>query len=224
MYVCTTYARPLSVQAQYSRSCPNISSTTMQSQSHIVTDGQSISKSWCRAPSWALDQIFITLWQLRSWVVGAPPLTRGQVCLLYMLLALASVVFLGSESLGTRDHILLSQIWDFPFHRLLRLAGSRWRYSTPPPHETTPMHWRHALFITSARTGLKTPLPTVIRLGASRCLATAPVLLHIYKAVHSSGHCLFVFSRSLPLNGYIYNIIFEWYRLRMWVFSVWQIY
>jgi hypothetical protein len=32
------------------------------------------------------------------------------------------------------DHILLSQIWDFPFRRLLRLTGSRWRYSTPPPH------------------------------------------------------------------------------------------
>jgi hypothetical protein len=32
-----------------------------------------------------------------------------------MLLALASIFFLGSESLGTRDHILLSQIWDFPF-------------------------------------------------------------------------------------------------------------
>jgi hypothetical protein len=40
-----------------------------------------------------------------------------------MLLPLASVVFLGSESLGTRDHILLSQILDFPFRRLLRLAG-----------------------------------------------------------------------------------------------------
>jgi hypothetical protein len=65
---------------------------------------------------------------------GAPSLTRGQVCLLYMLLALASAVFHGSESLGTRDHILLSQIWDFPFRRLLWLAGSRWRYSTPPPH------------------------------------------------------------------------------------------
>jgi hypothetical protein len=38
-----------------------------------------------------------------------------------MLLALASVVFLGSESRGTRDNILLSQIWDFPFRRLLRL-------------------------------------------------------------------------------------------------------
>jgi hypothetical protein len=55
-----------------------------------------------------------------------------------MLLALASAVFLGSESLGTRDHILLSQIWDFPFRRLLRLAGSRWRYSTPPPHGSSP--------------------------------------------------------------------------------------
>jgi hypothetical protein len=65
---------------------------------------------------------------------GAPSLTRGQVCLLYMLLALASAVFLGSESLGTCDHILLFQIWDFPFLRPLRLAGSRWRHSTPPPH------------------------------------------------------------------------------------------
>jgi hypothetical protein len=40
---------------------------------------------------------------------GAPSLTKKRVCLLYMLLALASAVFLRSESLGTRDHILLSQ-------------------------------------------------------------------------------------------------------------------
>jgi hypothetical protein len=40
------------------------------------------------------------------------------------------VAFLGSESLGTRGHILLSQIWDFTFRRLLWLAGSRWRYLT----------------------------------------------------------------------------------------------
>jgi hypothetical protein len=37
-------------------------------------------------------------------------------------------------SRGTRDHILLSQIRDFPFRRLLWLTGLRWRYSTPPPH------------------------------------------------------------------------------------------
>jgi hypothetical protein len=80
----------------------------LQSQSHITTDGESVSKSWCRAPSGAHDQIFITVWQLRSCFCGAPSLTRGRVCL-----PLASAVFLGSESLGTRDHILLSQIWDF---------------------------------------------------------------------------------------------------------------
>jgi hypothetical protein len=50
-----------------------------------------------------------------------------------MLLVLDSVVFLRSYSLGTGDHILLSHIWDFPFRCLLRLAGSRWRYSNPPP-------------------------------------------------------------------------------------------
>jgi hypothetical protein len=108
--------------------------TEDQSQSHIATDGQSVSKSWCRTPSGVHDQIFITVWQLGSCFCGAPSLTRGRVCLLYMLLVLASAVFLGSESLGTDDHILLPQIWDFPFRRLLRLTGSRWRYSTPPPH------------------------------------------------------------------------------------------
>jgi hypothetical protein len=41
--------------------------------------------------------------------VGRPLLTRERVCLLYMVLAFASAVFLGSESLGSRDHILLSQ-------------------------------------------------------------------------------------------------------------------
>jgi hypothetical protein len=66
--------------------------------------------------------------------LGAPSLTRGRVYLLYMLLVLTSEVFLGSETLGTSDHILLSQIRDVPFRRLLRLVGSRWRYSNPPPH------------------------------------------------------------------------------------------
>jgi hypothetical protein len=66
-------------------------------------------------------------------LIWEPSLTR-RVCRLQLLLALASAVIFGSESRRTRGHILLSQIWDFPFRRLLRLAGSRWRYSTPPPH------------------------------------------------------------------------------------------
>jgi hypothetical protein len=109
-----------------------------ESESYVTTDGQSASLSWYKAPIRGLRPDFYSVrnteyvWQLRSSFRGSSSLTRGRVCLLYMLLALASAVFLGSESLGTRDHILLSQIWDFPFRRLLRLAGSR-RYSTPPP-------------------------------------------------------------------------------------------
>jgi hypothetical protein len=89
--VYTTYTRPLSVQAQYSRSCPIISSScynsslvtwtvvcltaakfkplitaSLESQSHIAADGQSVSLSWCRAPSGAHDQILVTVWQLLS--------------------------------------------------------------------------------------------------------------------------------------------------------------
>jgi hypothetical protein len=61
-------------------------------------------------------------------------MTRGRVYRLLLLLALASAVIFGSEFRGTRAHILLSQIRDFPFRRLLRLAILRWRYSTPSPH------------------------------------------------------------------------------------------
>jgi hypothetical protein len=50
--------------------CFSFSGCPEQSQSHIATDGQSISKSW-----------FITLWQLRSCFSEAPSLTRGRVCL-----------------------------------------------------------------------------------------------------------------------------------------------
>jgi hypothetical protein len=60
---------------------------------------------------------------------------RTGVCRLQLLLALANAVVLRSESRGTRDHIFLSQIQDFPLRRLLRLAGIRWGYLTPSPHE-----------------------------------------------------------------------------------------
>jgi hypothetical protein len=87
---------------------------------------------------------------------GAPSLTRRRICPLYMLLALASAIFLGSESFGTRDHIILSQIWDFPFRRLLRLAGSWWRYSTLPPH---------GLLLTELRVTSNRVLVIISRLG-----------------------------------------------------------
>jgi hypothetical protein len=104
-------------------------------------------------PSWAYNQIVITVRQLRVCWCGALSLTRGRVYRLQLLLALASAVILEFQSLGTRDHILVSQIWDFPFCRLLRLVRLRWRYSTPPPHGILLELTNTLPVITATRTG-----------------------------------------------------------------------
>jgi hypothetical protein len=82
------------------------------SQSRVTTDGQSASLSWNKVPSGAYDQIFITVRQLLVCWCGALSLTRGRVCRLQLPLALAIAVIFGSDSHGTRDHNLLSQIRD----------------------------------------------------------------------------------------------------------------
>jgi hypothetical protein len=106
------------------------------SKSKLCYDLRSVGQSGIKHPSGTYDQNFITGRELRVCWCGGRSLTRRRVCRLQLLLGLASTVIFGSESRGTRDHILLSDIRDFPFRRLLRLAGLRWRYSTPPPHGT----------------------------------------------------------------------------------------
>jgi hypothetical protein len=64
-----------------------------QSQSHITTDGQSVSKSWYRAPSGAHDQIFICLTVMFLFPWGALSDERTG---LSFALTLASAVILGS--------------------------------------------------------------------------------------------------------------------------------
>jgi hypothetical protein len=61
-------------------------------------------------PSGAYEKIFITVKRLRVCWCGALSLTRGRVCRLKLLLALARAVILGSVSRGTHDHILQSKI------------------------------------------------------------------------------------------------------------------
>jgi hypothetical protein len=63
------------------------------------------------------------------WVLS---LSRGRVCRVQLPLALARAVMLGSESLGTRDHILLCQIRDFSSPPTIRRATVE--VLTPPPH------------------------------------------------------------------------------------------
>jgi hypothetical protein len=88
-------------------------------------------------------------------------LTRGRVCQLQLPLALARSVILGFESRGTGDHILLSQIRDFPFRHLLRLAGLCSRYLTLPPHR------REILMHTSSIQGESGPLRQTLRSNRS---------------------------------------------------------
>jgi hypothetical protein len=127
---------------------------------YVTTDGQPASLSWYKAPIWGLRPDFYHLCDSYGLVLVGRPLWREDGSdFNYMLLALASAISLGSKSLGTRDHILLSHIWDFPFRPLLRLAGSWWRYSIPPPQLAWGPH-----YIASGRTQQKTPLSTVFLL------------------------------------------------------------
>jgi hypothetical protein len=104
-----------------------------------------------------LPEIFYR--QLKVCYFVAPSLAKRRVCNSLLLLVLASAVPLGSGSRRTQDHILLSQFLKlpqpgglgphiyipqkqggpdippgtgFPFGRLLRLSGLRWRHSIPP--------------------------------------------------------------------------------------------
>jgi hypothetical protein len=117
-----------------------------------------------RHPSGTRDQFFFFLeicLDSFGFVILLRPLWGEDGSVILLLLVLARAVPVLSESRRTQDRILLSQFLrlpqpggpgpriyisqeecgpdippgtGFPFHRLLRLAGLRWRYSIPPPH------------------------------------------------------------------------------------------
>jgi hypothetical protein len=86
----------------------------VKSQSYVTTDSQSASLSWFKTPICALRPDVYYCQTVAGLLMGAPSLTRWRICRLQLLLALSSAVILGSESGGTHDHILLSQIRDSP--------------------------------------------------------------------------------------------------------------
>jgi hypothetical protein len=74
-----------------------------------------ITSFWRQAHARPTTRIFI--FELNTYLYSPYvtfSLTRGWVCRLKLLLVLASAVILRSESRGTHDHILLSQIRDSP--------------------------------------------------------------------------------------------------------------
>jgi hypothetical protein len=113
-------------------------SLTALLKSYIATNGQPASLSWNKAPIWGLrpDLCFcLTFAGLFMW--GA--LSDERTGLSFTISAgPRQRIHYGSESCGTRDHILLSLFRDYRIRRLIRLAGLRWRYSTPPPQGVLP--------------------------------------------------------------------------------------
>jgi hypothetical protein len=77
-----------------------------QTPSYIMTNGQLVSLSWCQAPGWDLHPVSLII--SYRYVDVAPSLMRDRVCTFHLLLGLASAVFLGSESCGTHDNLILS--------------------------------------------------------------------------------------------------------------------
>jgi hypothetical protein len=130
----------------------------------LIYDGRSVGQAVLVLGSHKkfMTRFLSSVWQLLDSWCGASSLTRGCVCnlLVQLLLGLARAVILGTKSRRTHDHILSpnltvpkpggpgSRIYipqeqrgpvippgtGFPFRRILRLAGLRWRYSNPRPH------------------------------------------------------------------------------------------
>jgi hypothetical protein len=101
-------------------------------ESYVTTYGQSASLSWNKAPNWGLRPDFYYCRTVASMFMWGALSDEGLSFTIAVFLT--SAVTLRSVSCGTRDHIILSQIWNFPFCRLIRLVGLRWRYSTQLPH------------------------------------------------------------------------------------------
>jgi hypothetical protein len=135
----------------------------LQSQSYLTTDGKSAGLSCCQG----LWPIFLYPWN----VLYAFAVEGGSViyCCSW---ALPAQSLSGLGLAGLKDNILLSQFFKlsqpgwpgariyipqvqggpvippgtgFPFRRLLRVAGLRWRYSNQSPHGESIFHNTHGM-------------------------------------------------------------------------------
>jgi hypothetical protein len=106
---------------------------SLESESYITTDGQSASLSWNKVPTWDLRPDFYYC-QIVAGLLMWAALSDER----------ADLTFTTAAGSHQRSHFRVRVPWDsrpyfnvsdlrLPFCRLVRLAGLRWRYSTPPP-------------------------------------------------------------------------------------------
>jgi hypothetical protein len=150
-------------------------------------------------PSGAYDQIFIIVWQLRVCWFGAPSLTRGWVCRLQLVLALASTVILGFESRGTRDHILLSLIRDFLF---VASYGSQGHGGGIRPRLLTGEAWSES---TTYCIGQFEWVPLLQRANSDAVFGDRTQAGHQVQTVHTKMHARWNFNRINSLSRFSDN-------------------
>jgi hypothetical protein len=120
----------------------------VESESYVTTDGQSASLSWNKASIWGLRPDFYYCQTVAGLLIWGG-VSDERACLSYTIAA-------GPRQ---RSHCQVRVPWDtrpyftvsdlrLPFRRLLRLAGLRWRYSTPPPHRILSCKWITCPFMT----------------------------------------------------------------------------
>jgi hypothetical protein len=107
--------------------------------------------------------------------------------------------------LRSRVHILLPQIRDFPFRRLLWLAGLRWRYSTPPPHGIATSFWIRFSYKHFAHTKRKTQSVLLMKLvyGAVT-LQWTPYCCHTLKRERCLPSCFIATENTHPIVACAY--------------------
>jgi hypothetical protein len=131
--------------------------TETESESYVTTDGQSASLSWNRAPIWGLRPDFYYCQTVAGllmrgafsdertrlpFTIAVSPRQRShswvrvpRYSLRYFTVSDSKLprIYIPQEEGGP---VILRDTW-FPFLRLLRLAGLRWKYSNPPPRGIT---------------------------------------------------------------------------------------
>jgi hypothetical protein len=80
------------------------------------------------------DQIFITLWQLRSCFCGRPLWQEDGSVVYNCCWSSPAQSFSHPSPMALATIFYCLRFETSLFLRLLRLAGLRWRFSTPPPH------------------------------------------------------------------------------------------
>jgi hypothetical protein len=97
---------------------------------YLTTDGQLASLSWNKAPIWGLRPDLYYLCDSYGLVLVGRPLWREDGYVFYICCwPLPAQSFFGPSPLG-----LATIFYCLPFETSLFVAGSRWRYSIPPPH------------------------------------------------------------------------------------------